>query len=68
MYQCIVGTELNKKEVIDLSKGNAIQLEFIEAFNVFCGISFVKRYALHHSVTLNSKSPELWYYIYVHFL
>ena len=39
-------TELDKKEVIYLSKGNAIQLEFIEAFYVFCGISFVNRCAL----------------------
>ena len=30
-----VETELNNKKVIDLSKGNAIQLEFIEAFYVF---------------------------------
>ena len=42
-----VETELNKKKVIYLSKGNAIQLEFIEAFYVFCGIRFVNRYALN---------------------
>ena len=42
-----VENELDKKNVIYLSKGNAIQLEFIEAFYVFCGISFVNRCVLH---------------------
>ena len=46
-----VETEHNKKKVIYLSKGNAIQLEFIEAFYVFYGISFVNRCALHRCHT-----------------
>ena len=37
---------LDKKKVIYLSKVNTIQLEFIEAFYVFCGISFENKFAL----------------------
>ena len=53
-----LGTELNKKKVIYLSKGYAIQLEFIVAFYVFCGVSFVNRCALKQMSPLIQIHPN----------
>ena len=60
-------TELNKKEVIYLSKGNTIQLEFIEAFYVLKGgeLKYFLWYKFCNPLIQSHQNDGI---IYVHFL